>query len=73
MNGMLFTIVTIAVVMISILEWSKLKKKPMRERVIFVLLLLLVWFLCMLDLPHTMGPTRVLAFIFKPLEGLVEH
>ncbi|MGW9528352.1 hypothetical protein ACWHAM_11445 [Paenibacillus terrae] len=67
-----FCCVTISVLLIIRLEWPKLKVKPIRDKAVFVSLLLLVWILSMLDLPNTPGPTTVLMFIFKPFRGLVE-
>lgn len=64
--------ITIAVMLISLLEWPKLKAKPMWDKAVFVSLLLLVWLLSMFDLPNTTGPSTVLQVIFNPFKELVE-
>lgn len=72
MRSSMFWGVTIAVLLIMWVEWSKLKQKPLWDRAVFVSLLLAVWLLSMLDLPHTPGPTTLLQAIFKPFRPLVE-
>ncbi|MCR8635040.1 hypothetical protein [Paenibacillus radicis (ex Xue et al. 2023)] len=67
-----FWMVTIAVMLIIWLEWSQLKSKPTKDKLVFISLLLLVWLLSMLDLPNTQGPTTLLRFIFKPFRPLLE-
>ncbi|MDD9271927.1 hypothetical protein ACFPES_33365 [Paenibacillus sp. GCM10023248] len=68
-----FWVFTIATLLIVWVEWSKLKQKPLWDRAVFVALLLAVWLLSMLDLPHTPGPPTLLQAIFKPFKPLVEH
>ncbi|MEK3868744.1 MULTISPECIES: hypothetical protein [unclassified Paenibacillus] len=72
MRWFFFFVVTISALLIARLEWRKLKEKPVRDKVVFAFLLLLVWVLSMFDLPNTPGPTTALMFIFKPFRGLVE-
>ncbi|MFE5322466.1 hypothetical protein ACFQ88_27685 [Paenibacillus sp. NPDC056579] len=72
MRWTFFYIVTVSVLVIAWVEWPQLKKKPKRDRVVFVSLLLLGWGLSMLDLPNTPGPPMVLEAIFKPLWPLLE-
>jgi hypothetical protein len=73
MSWSFFICVTIAVLLITWFEWSKLKQKPKKDKVAFISLLLIVWLLSMLDLPNTPGPTTVLQIIFKPFKGLLEQ
>ena len=72
MKWLLLWGVTISVLLITRFEWPKLKAKPVRDKAVFISLLLLVWILSMLDLPSMPGPTTLLLFIFKPFRGLVE-
>ncbi|WP_068501168.1 hypothetical protein [Paenibacillus kribbensis] len=72
MRWYFFCFITISVLLITRFEWPKLKAKPVKDKAVFVSLLLLVWILSMLDLPNTPGPTTVLLFIFKPFRGLTE-
>jgi hypothetical protein len=72
MKWYFFCAVTIAVLLITRFEWPKRKAKSVKDKAVFVSLLLLVWILSMLDLPNTPGPTTVLLFIFKPFRGLTE-
>ncbi|WP_068784864.1 hypothetical protein [Paenibacillus phocaensis] len=72
MRVFFFWIVTFSALLIARLEWPKMKAKPIWDKAVFLSLLLLVWILSTLDLPHTAGPTTVLMFIFKPFRGLME-
>lgn len=72
MRGFFFWVVTISALLITRYEWPKLRTKPVRDKAVFISLLLLVWILSMLDLPNTPGPTKALLFIFKPFRGLTE-
>ncbi|NOU88934.1 hypothetical protein GC102_24765 [Paenibacillus sp. LMG 31460] len=73
MSWIFFSCITLAASLIFWLEWRNLKQKTKKDRLAFVMLLLIVWLLSMLDLPNTPGPTTFLEFIFKPLKGLVEQ
>ncbi|MBA2939858.1 hypothetical protein HZF08_16215 [Paenibacillus sp. CGMCC 1.16610] len=72
MRWSLFCIVTIAMILISLFEWPKLKQKPKRDKAVFIMLLLTGWVLSMFDLPNTPGPTSIFKIVFKPLRGLIE-
>ncbi|MFD1177037.1 hypothetical protein ACFQ3W_12095 [Paenibacillus puldeungensis] len=72
MRAYFFWGVTIAVLLIFRMEWSKLKVMPVRDKVVFISILLAAWILSMLDLPHTPGLTTFLQFAFKPFRGLLE-
>lgn len=73
MRGSFFCSVTIAVLLILWFEWRNLKQKPKKDRVVFLTLIILVWFLSMLNLPNTPGPISFLQVIFKPFKGLIEQ
>jgi len=64
--------VTISVIVTAVLEWPKMRRKPLQDRAAFICLLLLGWGMSALNLQHTPGPTRLLLAIFKPLAWLVE-
>jgi len=72
MRGAFFWAVTAAAALIWWFEWKKLNGKPMRDRVVFVSLLLCGWVLSMLDLPHTAGPITMFKIIFQPFRALVD-
>lgn len=66
MNRGLFVFVTVAVLLIFWLEWPQLKRKPLRDKIVVITILLLGWFMSWFDLPHVPGPTTVLQKIYKP-------
>ncbi|NOU97274.1 hypothetical protein GC093_29195 [Paenibacillus sp. LMG 31456] len=72
MRWSVFWGVTIAVLLITWYEWKRLKTMPKKDKLVLISLLLLVWFMSMLDLPKTPGPTTFLHFIFKPFRPLLE-
>lgn len=73
MRWSFFCGITITVIVIFWLEWRKLKQNPKRDRAAFVTLLILIWLMSMMDIINMPGPNRMLAFIFKPLMGLVQQ
>ncbi|MDU0200833.1 MULTISPECIES: hypothetical protein [Paenibacillus] len=58
---------------IVLLEWPKLKQKPVKDKVAFAAILLAVLLLSMFDLPNTPGPISFLNALFKPFKPLVEQ
>ncbi|NWL89118.1 MULTISPECIES: hypothetical protein [unclassified Paenibacillus] len=67
-----FLMILIMTLLVILLEWKGLKTRPIRDKVVFISLLLLVLGLSMLDLPNTPGPTTLILLIYKPLERLLE-
>ncbi|MDR6551735.1 hypothetical protein [Paenibacillus qinlingensis] len=71
MNGYFFSYVTLSVLLITVFQWPKLKQKTKQEKATFIIMLLLVWGLSMLDLPHSPGPTTLISLVFKPFSELI--
>ncbi|RAP77031.1 hypothetical protein DL346_00555 [Paenibacillus montanisoli] len=68
----LFIGITLVVILISRLEWPKLKQKPKKDKAAFVFLLMLGWLLFLFDLPHIAGPSTFFRTIYKPFVALLK-
>ncbi|MGG1555565.1 hypothetical protein [Paenibacillus ferrarius] len=72
MKWSVFIPVAAASICIILLEWPKLKQKPMKDKIAFTAILLAVLLLSMFDLPKTPGPISFLNAVFSPFKPLVE-
>lgn len=54
-------------------EWPRMKKNPKKDKIAFVVLILIGWILAMFDLPNMTGPTTWIETIFKPFGKIMEN
>lgn len=62
--------VTVILVLITMLQWPKLKKQEKKVKLAFVSLILFNWCLAVLLVvfPDMPGPGQIIDFIYKPFE-----
>lgn len=56
---------------ILLLQWPRIKKASMKDKTVFLILLLFGWGLSLLDLPNIEGPMTLMRFHFKPFAPLM--
>lgn len=71
MNWSLGVGMTVAVLLIFLVEWPKLRSQPRKDRYAFVLLLSIGWILSLFDLQNLPGPITFLEMVFRPFSAMM--
>jgi multisubunit Na+/H+ antiporter MnhB subunit len=62
---------TAIIVIIILFEWPKMKQQPIKDKLVFIVLLFIGWFLSMFDLPNMSGPLTWQEALFHPLRKFI--
>ena len=60
-----FFATTVIVALIILFQWPRMKQNPKKDKMAFLILLLIGWGLSMFDLPHMGGPTAWIESSFQ--------
>ncbi|KKB34199.1 hypothetical protein [Bacillus thermotolerans] len=66
-NWMSFFLTTVIIITILFFEWPKTKKKPKKDKSVFIVLLVAGWVLSIFELPQISDPVNWLEVLFQPL------
>lgn len=66
-NWMSFFLTTVIIITILFFEWPKTKKKPKKDKSVFIVLLAAGWVLSIFELPQISDPVNWLEVLFQPL------
>lgn len=64
---------TVVAALMFLYEWPRMKHLPKKDKITFITLVFIGWFLAMFDLPNIPGPTTLIETIFEPLGKLLEQ